>query len=476
MPLAAEWVHLVVRWASLHVEATVVASLLSIYLIPGFIRITVPFRGLLVPSVPRNPHVKLRVALRINSYLPRWTGAVTFLGTWGIGIALTYGIIKLFGIAPNNALIGIFISLFLVFLVPAYAVWAWHFYHDVLTKEQARIQRRRDRRAAEIVTMARRSSLESNRYSVWLRPFNSTGRCWVIARSREYKFKTEGDAMAGWHLEFTDLETLLAAVIEAIAPLIALGTSGEQVGAGRVDTTERSWRGAYILLARSAHAVFLLPSLQSGTQWELKFLLNEQELIRRVIFVIPPDTLDKLVERSWEDLVVRGTMELAGSQKVTFPKFSAIGKSTARYRHETSEMRAAREGALQAFERILKPDDYGKVRDATDGALIQLSNDPWPKIVAMAKLRTAYAGFPFHYNWGPRFVQQQFRKQVLGILSGWSPKLVGCAVHERLPGRSCGFGLRVAPALPAFAADGGASGRWAARTSGWRALALRQRR
>lgn len=403
--------HLVVMPVSLDagrlIGFALIFAFLSFYLGPFLIRIIIPFRGLLVPLLPRNPHVKFRVALRISSYLPRWRGAVTFFGAWSIGLALAYGAKTLLYYTRNG------LAASAIFIPVVYAIIARPFYINVLKKEQERMQRQRDRRAAEIVAMVRDKSLGSDHFSLWLRPFNSTGRCWVIARSRKYKSKSESPGKEGWSLEFTDLETVLAAVMEAIAPLIALGASGEQIGAGRADIPEASWQETFRLLTKSSYAIFLLPSLQSGTQWELKFLLSERERLRRVIFILPPSGLDR-----WQK--IRMTENWAGSKKLTYDLDAPTG-----YRYKAEEISTARDEALRAFERILQPDDYREVCNAADGALIQLSANPRPEIIAMAKLRTAYATFPLYLNWGPRFVQPQFRKQVLGMLSGWSSEVAG---------------------------------------------------
>jgi len=62
-----------------------------------------------------------------------------------------------------------------------------------------------------------------------------------------------------------DFERLLAIAVDSYAPLIALGRPGEQVGAGRILTTEERWQEDFRKLAEAARLILLMPSAHPGT-------------------------------------------------------------------------------------------------------------------------------------------------------------------------------------------------------------------
>jgi hypothetical protein len=87
--------------------------------------------------------------------------------------------------------------------------------------------------------------------------------------------------------KFLDLETLLAMALDAYAPLIVLGRPGEQVGAGRILTSEDAWQDDFHTLSSKALVIRLLPSTQPGTTWEMQTILKDASLLSKTVFLIP---------------------------------------------------------------------------------------------------------------------------------------------------------------------------------------------
>jgi hypothetical protein len=158
--------------------------------------------------------------------------------------------------------------------------------------EQRFAQRNRDRAAKLValeVTLPRK--LQRTPFCLYLRPFSSTGRLPVVTASLTTQFRTPvigRDYRTTTANEITDLETLLARALVFALPLVALGRPGEQVGAGRIRTTEEDWWTRFLLLARNAAAIIVLPSRNAGTKRELETIFAKPELLSKTAFIIPP--------------------------------------------------------------------------------------------------------------------------------------------------------------------------------------------
>lgn len=141
-----------------------------------------------------------------------------------------------------------------------------------------------------------------NTYFLYLRPFVSTGKVKIVLKSGMTKrgvlaTTTTTIDYPGYgrtslykrYVNWGDLETELAAALESYGPLIALGKPGEQIGSGRIQSTEETWRADFFRLAKGARLIFLLPSTHEGTKWEIERILENHHLIRKCIFIVPPD-------------------------------------------------------------------------------------------------------------------------------------------------------------------------------------------
>ena len=408
------------------------------------------FRGLLLPAFPRKPGGQVRRLLRISSFLPRWASAGYFSAAWALGLAAAYGAFVC-GEAYRRAFtgssvvdhvmntVGWFVALLAFFLAVGYVVTAPWLYQRVRRWEQEGCQRSRDLRAAATLAVAERGAPgEHGPYSIWLRPFNSTGRCWVIAKSRKAGKDDETARHTGYHVDATDIETMLATVMEPIAPLVALGASGEQVGAGRVEVPGDRWQDSFALLARSAHTIFLLPSQRPGTRWEIDFLLRERELLDRVVFIVPPAFLASIGTvmavhlgpgpRTLGNLRALSGQMYRGSRRAR-DTHELRSRTQAVQRQAVSEVlasgfgegREAREEALRMLRDLLPQVDYRRVTDAArgtefpeGGALVKLSHNGTVSVASAIALRTHYPAW-YHYSDGPRFDQRLFRTEILRL-------------------------------------------------------------
>jgi hypothetical protein len=410
------------------------------------------FRGLLLPAFPRKPGGRVRRLLRISSFLPRWASAGYFSAAWSLGLAAAYGAFVC-GEAYRRAFtgssvvdhvmntVGWFVALLAFFLAVGYAVTIPWLYQRVRRREQERYQRSRDLRAAATLAAVESGAPgEHGPYSVWLRPFNSTGRCWVIAKSRKAGKRDEPARDAGYHVNVTDIETMLATAMEPIAPLVALGTSGEQVGAGRVEVPGDRWQDTFAVLARSAHAIFLLPSQRAGTRWEIDFLLRERGLLDRVVFIVPPAflaSIDTVMAvhlgpgpralgnlRGLSRQMYGGGRRASGTRELR-SRTQAVQRQAVRevLASGFGEGHEAREEALRMLRDLLPQAGYRRVTDAArgaefseGGALVKLSNNGTVSVASAVALRTHYPAWYHYYFDGPRFDQRLFRTGILRLL------------------------------------------------------------
>jgi len=85
----------------------------------------------------------------------------------------------------------------------------------------------------------------------------------------------------------TDFERVVAEAVENGLPLVAFGRPGEQIGAGRIMTSEERWKEDVALLATAALVIFLFPSTRPGTLWETDWL-TQRKMLKKTIFVMPP--------------------------------------------------------------------------------------------------------------------------------------------------------------------------------------------
>lgn len=84
----------------------------------------------------------------------------------------------------------------------------------------------------------------------------------------------------------SDFEAVLERGLRRKGRLVGLGVPGEAVGAGRILTSEQTWRDRVIKLGGNARCFVVLPAPNPGTEWEIKWL-KETRLFSGCLFVMP---------------------------------------------------------------------------------------------------------------------------------------------------------------------------------------------
>jgi hypothetical protein len=171
--------------------------------------------------------------------------------------------------------------------------------------DQLRKQHRRDEVAEALYrTIVTGGPAPPEGYFLYLRPFVSTGKLRVPMRVTRpaYGSKTRRAAYKNFpelvappnrlYVLWGDLEPMLAATVESVAPLIGLGAPAEQIGAGRIATNDKIWRDAFRFLASGARGIFMVPPTRPGTWLEIEHVLENPELLRKCIWIVPPDRSD----------------------------------------------------------------------------------------------------------------------------------------------------------------------------------------
>lgn len=142
----------------------------------------------------------------------------------------------------------------------------------------ARLQPDVDAMAARIAGVVEASHLAGavppEGFALYLRPFGSTGRVRVNIH-RLYEAVE------------VDFEMLFACALRPYVQVVALGQPGEQVGAGRVATTDDAWQALAGALIDRATCIYVIPSARPGTLWELQ-VLQRTRAMDRCVFIMPP--------------------------------------------------------------------------------------------------------------------------------------------------------------------------------------------
>ena len=143
-------------------------------------------------------------------------------------------------------------------------------------------QLKRDRRARLILEQARQG--RAGDYSLYLRGFRSTGQ---MPAEDTSSLVQPGFDPRDAESAAVDLEAVFAQVLESEAPVVALGRPGEQVGAGRVETQDDTWKRDFEILADNALLLLVLPSPGRSVEWEIKWAKLGGHL-QKSLFVMPP--------------------------------------------------------------------------------------------------------------------------------------------------------------------------------------------
>jgi hypothetical protein len=130
-------------------------------------------------------------------------------------------------------------------------------------------------------------------FFLYLRPFAITG---LLSTANPEHAPGPMVPRAYTQPKVIDFESRLAAAIESLGPLVALGHPGEQFGAGRILSPDDGWKQDFESLARRAKAILIIPSNTPGTVWEIDWLV-QGGLISKCIFVMPPLPTEHLLSQ-----------------------------------------------------------------------------------------------------------------------------------------------------------------------------------
>ncbi len=151
-------------------------------------------------------------------------------------------------------------------------------------------------------------------YSLFLRPFNSDNKILVE--------KNVSAIDSIYTIDYNyNIETLIAKAVEYKYPLIGLGKKGGFDGGGKITSSNNSWKRDFVMLIENCEKVFIIPSMNPGTLYELNYIFD-RELLWKTIFILPPlrRNVKESQQNSWEEIV-----EYALSKGIKFPKYNGNG-------------------------------------------------------------------------------------------------------------------------------------------------------
>lgn len=82
------------------------------------------------------------------------------------------------------------------------------------------------------------------------------------------------------------LELLISQRVRMRHPMVALGLPGEQLGAGRLVSTESEWKDLTLFLMDRATMIFIIPGPSEGVLWEVRHLTRTY--YNKTRFIMPP--------------------------------------------------------------------------------------------------------------------------------------------------------------------------------------------
>ena len=222
-----------------------------------------------------------------------------------------------YGIFAVVALVAVVIAQSLIVALIVRPVFA------LIERECLARQRHRDRTAAHIASTATDGAKPVPPFSLYLRPFTTTGQLPSNLIGHTGGSEEPGQIQ-------TDFEAILASAFPAHRPLIALGTPGKLLsthpegwtfwpidrtwdipGTGKIASTEDGWRQTVSLLARHAELIVIVPLQFAGTLWEIEFL-HAQGLLSKCVFVMPASQAERDYADAWRTVtptLMRETIE-----------------------------------------------------------------------------------------------------------------------------------------------------------------------
>ena len=148
-------------------------------------------------------------------------------------------------------------------------------------------QFRRDHSAKRLIETVRARAVTTKgrmpKYVLYLRTFSSTNK---YVRNKPTDLSR--GLIPALPSEHTELEREIQKSLSGEGKLVALGKPGEHVGGGRMLSTETTWQDDVVLLLKFANWIVCVPSSEAGILWETQLLFDDQLLLPKTLFLMPP--------------------------------------------------------------------------------------------------------------------------------------------------------------------------------------------
>ncbi len=153
---------------------------------------------------------------------------------------------------------------------------------NLLASSAAKQTMKVESEAAQLLDRQLAAGRPTDPFFVFLRPFYITGKI-KLPNPRKSSFVL----LPGYYVpNSVDWESEFAQEVERFGRYVALGSPREAVGAARITTPDREWRQTFVRLATFADAIFVIPSLRPGSQFELGWL-RQSGLLSKCVFLWP---------------------------------------------------------------------------------------------------------------------------------------------------------------------------------------------
>jgi hypothetical protein len=251
---------------------------------------------------------------RFDQYeFPSFHSILTSLGLWCVALITPVLAFYCFFLTESYAYAPLAAFLIILCCGALYVLYKRH-------KEYvASYQARRDEAAIKIFN-AVRTSIDEQKFAVFLRPFYTTDKIKSIQTIMIPQPQPDGTMRYTSMPIEHPLEDTLVTAFRWTMPVVALGKPGETFGVGRILVGEDSWQKAATVLMDHAALIIFQPSSHLGSSWEMNQIVLHRYL-SKTVFIMPPDP------KGWKEL--RGDWDLLkkhmASSGITVPEYQADG-------------------------------------------------------------------------------------------------------------------------------------------------------
>jgi hypothetical protein len=212
-----------------------------------------------------------------------------------------------------NTHIGIF---FLVLYIPIMLIIARNAASIFYRSGRKIRQMKRDSNAKSLVEQLQRG--KQMNFSLYLRSFEQESS---MKRKKNiwWYILLEGDIFG---IDRETLDLMISSEVNSSFPMIAVGQSGEKLGAGRMSSTGKKWWDLIVLLMDRAKVMFIIPGTSKGVIKEMEYLYFHH--YEKTIIIMPPlkyyhGSL-KAIENHWEH-----SKQVLGTSGIHLPIYNPTG-------------------------------------------------------------------------------------------------------------------------------------------------------